>query len=254
MDFLQAAILGVIEGITEFLPISSTGHLILASKFLAMPESDFLKSYQIAIQLGAIMAVVALFWKKLLNFNIWKKVIAAFIPTIILGIIFYSAMKAMMGSSMIVIQALFWGGIAMILLEKKYKENSGHIDSIETMPYKKAAFLGVFQTLAMIPGISRSGATILGGLGMGLKREVIVEFSFFLAVPTMLGATMYDLYKTSAILSYEQFWLMFSGFLISFIVALAAIRFLIDFVKKNNFVAFGIYRIILALSLFIILK
>lgn len=255
MDYLIAIFLGIIEGITEFLPISSTGHLILTSQFLQLPTDDFLKTFEIAIQLGAILSVAALYGKQFLrNREIWKKIAVAFIPTVILGIVFYKAMKQMMGLPSVVIWSLFLGGIAMLAFEKKYRPAESGISSIESLPYKKAAILGACQALAMIPGVSRSGATILGGLALGLKRETIVEFSFLLAAPTMLGATAYDLYKTGINFSANQLGFLSIGFVISFLTAWLSIKFLISYVQKHDFKIFAAYRIILAAVLFAILR
>ncbi|HNY97887.1 MAG TPA: undecaprenyl-diphosphate phosphatase [Candidatus Pacearchaeota archaeon] len=255
MNYLIAVFLGIIEGITEFLPISSTGHLILASQFLRLPTDDFLKTFEIAIQLGAILSVAALYGKRFLqNREIWKKITVAFIPTVVLGVIFYKAMKQMMGAPSVVIWSLFLGGIAMLIFEKKYRPAEDEIFSIESLPYKKAAILGACQALAMIPGVSRSGATILGGLALGLKRETIVEFSFLLAAPTMLGATAYDLYKTGINFSANQLGFLSIGFIISFLIAWLSIKCLIKYVQKHDFKIFAIYRIILAVVLFAIFR
>lgn len=255
MDIINAIILGIIEGITEFLPISSTGHLILANKFLAISESEFIKSFDLAIQLGAILAVVAIYWRKVIvNFEIWKRIIVAFIPTAIIGLLSYKLLKQMLGSQQIVLWALFLGGILILLFEKFHKENGDAIAEVEKIPLPKAAAIGVFQSIAIIPGVSRSAATILGGLFLGLKREAIVEFSFLLAVPTMAAATGYDLYKNAASFTDGQTQFLIYGFLVSFLTAWIAIKWLIGYVQKHNFNIFGWYRIILAIILFFVLK
>ena len=245
MNLIQALILGLVEGITEFLPISSTGHLILTSKLLNVPDSDFVKSFEIAIQLGAILSVVALYWKKVwANREILKNVALAFVPTAILGFIFYKLIKAyLLSNSIVVLWSLFLGGVALILFELWYKRQAEKNQAISP---KRAVAIGVFQSLAMIPGVSRSAATIVGGLLLGVSREKIVEFSFLLAVPTMAAATGYDLLKSAGSINLSQIHLLAVGFAISFIVALASIKWLLNYVKNHTFIAFGVYRIIAA--------
>jgi undecaprenyl-diphosphatase len=251
MDLLQAIILGIVEGVTEFLPISSTGHLILVSKLLHIPDTEFLKTFEITIQLGAILAVVVLYWKKLfLDWEIMKRIAIALIPALGVGFVFYSFIRTLLGSGMTVVMALFIGGIIIILFELLRKEKEGDLEDIAVIPYKKAFFIGLFQALSVIPGVSRAGATILGGLFLGLKREAIVEFSFLLAVPTMVAATALDIVKHPTLLGGENLHVFFVGFVVSFLVAIGAIRFLLRFVKTHTFVAFGIYRMIIALLFF----
>jgi len=255
MTILQAIILGVIEGITEFLPISSTGHMILASKMMGIADADFTKSFEIVIQFGAILAVVALYWKKLfLGNNIWKKVFTAFLPTAIIGFLLYKILKQyFLGNAVIVLWSLFLGGVLLIVFEWWYaKRLKVATDEIN---YKKSFVIGLAQSLAIIPGISRSGATIVAGLLMGISREAIVEFSFLLAIPTMAVATGYDLLKSGNKFSFSQFYLLALGFVISFVVALIAVKWFISFVKNHSFVWFGIYRIVLAiLFYFLVIK
>lgn len=240
--------MGLIEGLTEFLPISSTGHLILASYILKISQPDFIKSFEIIIQLGAILAVVVLYWKKfLLNWQVLKKIIIAFIPTAIIGLIFYKIVKQfLLGNNLVVVLALFIGGIFIIIFEFLYREKQGATEDIEKISNKQAIALGICQSIAIIPGVSRSAATIIGGLGMGLKRKTIVEFSFLLAVPTMLAATGLDLYKSANAFLVDQIWYLLIGFIVSFVVAVVSIKFLLSFIQKNNFIAFGIYRILIA--------
>ena len=242
------------EGITEFLPISSTGHLILTSRLLNIPQSDFLSSFQIAIQLGAILAVVLLYARSLiLEWEILKRVMAAFIPTAVIGLTFYKVIKQyLMGSELVVAWALLIGGIILIIFESFYKEKETSLGEISALSYKQAVLIGVFQSFAMVPGVSRSAATIIGGLSLGLKRKTIVEFSFLLAVPTMVAATGLDIIKSAAEFSSDQIGLLAVGFVAAFLVAVVSIKFLLYFIKNHNFVVFGIYRIVIAL-LFLIL-
>src|SRR3989338_10855514 len=203
MTVLQAIIMGIVEGVTEFLPISSTGHLILTSKLLGIVDSDFLKSFEIAIQLGAILAVVVLYFKRLiLNPPTWKKVFAAFLPTAIIGFLFYKILKSyLLSNALLVVWSLALGGVALILFEWWYaRRKTQEVDGrpfleVNDISFKKSFWIGVWQVLAIIPGVSRSGATIIGGLLMGINREKIVEFSFLLAVPNMAAAYRFDLFK-----------------------------------------------------------
>ena len=249
MTYLHALILGIIEGVSEFLPISSTGHLILASHLLHLKQTDFHKTFEIAIQLGAILSVVVLYWRALLvNFEIMKRVITAFIPTAILGFIFYRMIKrVLLGSSTIVLCSLLIGGIFLILFELWHKEKESTSEELSDISYSKSFIIGLCQTVAMIPGVSRSAATIIGGLILGIKRKVIVEFSFLLSVPTMVAATGLDLIKSGGHFSLEEFNLLFIGFITSFIVALLSIKWLIHFIKCHTFISFGIYRILISL-------
>jgi undecaprenyl-diphosphatase len=251
MDILQAIILGIVEGVTEFLPVSSTGHLILASRFLGVASTDFLKTFEIAIQLGAIAAVLVLYWKKLLlNSENMKKIIVAFIPTGVAGLLFYKTIRSFLGSPEVVTWSLLIGGIVIIFFEWLDGEKNDHTAKLEDISYGQALAVGVSQCLALIPGVSRAASTIFGGMLVGIKRSVIVEFSFLLAVPTMAAATGYDLIKHGASFSGDELKLLSVGMLASFIVALAIIKWLIKFVQKNNFIIFGIYRIALAILLF----
>ncbi|MFH0840665.1 MAG: undecaprenyl-diphosphatase UppP [bacterium] len=253
MELIHSIILGIVEGITEFLPISSTAHLIIAEKLLKIEPTDFSKSFIISIQLGAILSVVVLYWKKLLtSWENIKKIIIAFIPTAIIGFVLYQIIKDFLMESLLVIAlALLIGGIVLIVFEKiNYQladQNFLNKESdLKQVTYKKALLIGIIQALAVIPGVSRSAATIIGGLSMNINRQTIVEFSFLLAVPTMLAATIYDLIKNSAVTA-EQSGTWLIGFIVSFIVAMATIKFLVNFIKHNNFISFGIYRIIIGL-------
>jgi len=249
MDFLQALFLSFVEGITEFLPISSTGHLVLTSKLLNISQTEFVKSFEIIIQLGAILSVVILYWKTITtNFKIWQRILASFIPTAILGLIFYDFIKQiLLGNLLVTIWALFLGGIALIILEKVYKEKGHHLDNIEKLSIQKAALIGLIQSLSMIPGVSRAGATIFGGLFLGLRRKTAVEFSFLLAIPTMFAATALDIKETSFIFSINEWALLGLGFVGSYITAYFTVKYFLKFIQTHNFIIFGIYRIILSL-------
>jgi len=252
VEITTALILGIVEGFSEFLPISSTSHLILAGKLLGLAESDFVKSFDIAIQLGAILSVVVLYWRELLvNWETIKKVAVAFLPTGVIGFVLYKIIKnILLGSTAVVLWSLLIGGIILIVFEMLHREKDDATKSLSEITYMQSFLIGVFQSLAVIPGVSRSAATIVGGLILGMKRTIIVEFSFLLAVPTMLAATVYDLYKNGAIFSVLQLNYLAVGFLTSFIVALASIKFLIRFVQNHTFILFGIYRIALVLVWF----
>lgn len=253
MNFLHALILGIVEGITEFLPISSTGHLILVNRLLGISPSDFIKSFEIIIQLGAVGAIVALYWRKLLvNWEVMKRIAFGFIPTAILGFIFYKSIKQLLGGDVVVLWALGIGGLLLILFEKLHAESEAE-GSIEQISYKQAFLIGVFQACAFIPGVSRSAATIIGGLALGLRRTVAVEFSFLLSVPTMLAASALDIYKNGSAFSSDQFSLLAVGFVTAFIVALLAVKFLLKFVRTHSFISFGVYRVMLALFFFLII-
>lgn len=255
MNLFDAVILGVIEGITEFLPISSTGHLILAGQLLGIPEDEFLKTFMIAIQLGAILAVVALYWRSFLNIEILKRLIVAFIPTGIVGLALYNVIKSdFLGNQALVVGTLFFGGIALILFEWWHREKEDASESVETVSYKQALLIGAFQSIAVVPGVSRSAATIVGGLIAGLRRVTIVEFSFLLAVPTMGIATAFDVLKSYDSILAGGVGTLLVGFVVAFSVALIAMRFLLSFVRTYSFVPFGIYRIVIAgLFFFIVL-
>jgi len=252
---LHAIMLGFVEGITEFLPISSTGHMILAVHLFHITETDFVKSFQIIIQLGAILAVLVLYWKKLLlNAKIFKRVAVAFIPTAVIGLVFYKILKTyLLGSASVVLWSLALGGLFLIIFERMHKEKPVQAPSavleLESITYKQAFIIGLFQSVAIIPGVSRSAATIVGGLFMGIARSTIVEFSFMLAVPTMAAATGLDLVKSGHSFTAHEYGLLALGFLSAFVFALLAVRFMIRFIKEHTFVPFGVYRICIAIAL-----
>jgi undecaprenyl-diphosphatase len=254
MTILHSLILGIVEGITEFLPISSTGHLILASALLKIPQTEFLKSFEIVIQLGAIFAVVVLYFKQLLRIDIIKKLIVAFIPTGIIGLALYKIVKThLLGNEYLVLLMLALGGIALIVFELLHKEDPAAPHGIESISYKQSFLVGLFQSIAIIPGVSRSAATIVGGLLIGIPRATILEFSFLLAVPTMAAATGLDLFKHYSAFSSADFGVLAIGFITSFIVAMLSIRFLLSFVRTRTFISFGVYRIVLALLFWLII-
>lgn len=246
MNIVHAVILSVVEGVTEFLPVSSTGHMILASTLLHIGETEFVKSFEIIIQLGAILAVLILYWKKLLlNRETFIRVAVAFIPTGIIGLVLYRFIKnVLLGNPWIVVWSFAVGGVALILLEKFHREKTDRL----TLP--QAFFVGCAQALSIIPGVSRAAATIAGALVLGVKREAAVEFSFLLAIPTMAAATGLDLIKNGNHFSGSQYELLAVGFLGAFITALLTVKWFIAFVKTHTFIPFAWYRIIAAVAFY----
>ena len=256
MDFITALILGIVQGISEFLPISSTGHLILASHLMGLRHTEFLKSFEIAIQAGTILSVVVLYWRSLLvDVEVIKRLAVAFLPTGVLGLTLYRLIKGyLLGSETVVLCSLLVGGILIVAFERWYREGEGATGDIRAMSYRNALIVGLFQSIAMIPGVSRSAATILGGLLLGLKRKTIVEFTFLLAVPTMLAATGYDLIKSGSQFSPGEVQYLLIGFVTAFVVALLSIKFLLRFIKTHTFIPFGIYRIVIVIFWVLLLK
>lgn len=255
MTPLDALILGVIEGVTEFLPISSTGHLILASDMLGLQHSDFLSSFEIAIQLGAILSVAILYFRSFLDIEILKRLVVAFVPTGIIGLALYRVVKTyLLGNEVVVLWALALGGGALILFELFHKDASEHGDDgdVRAITYTQAALIGLFQAIAIIPGVSRSAATIVGGLSLGLNRNTIVQFSFLLAVPTMVAASGMDILKHASSFSSADIQILATGFIVSFVVALFAIQWLLSYVRKHSFTAFGWYRILAACAFYLL--
>ena len=250
MNIIHTIILAAIEGITEFLPVSSTGHLILVSKMLQIPESDFVKSFEIFIQLGAIMAVVSLYMKRLIKEpGLLRPTVIAFIPTGLLGVLFYKLIKTyLLSNDIVVVAALIVVGAVLIALERYWAAHpAGSSKTILTLNTKSLLTIGLFQSLSMVPGVSRSAATIVGGMLSGLKRKDAVEFSFFLAVPTMAAATGLDLLKSARSFTLPEISTLMLGFVISWITALFVIKAFIRFVAHATFTNFGIYRILAGL-------
>lgn len=262
MNLLQAFILAVIEGLTEFLPVSSTGHMIIGSSVMGIATLPFTKLYTVVIQFGAILSVVALYWKRFLpqgkqmseTIDFYKKIIIAFIPSVIFGVLFKKKIDMLMENVVVVATALLIGGIIFILLDKWFHEAEERGESKLTSD-KKAFTIGLFQVLAMIPGVSRSAATIIGGLTQRLNKKAAAEFSFFLAVPTMAGATvkdLYDFYKDGTLFADGQIGILVFGNIVAFIVAFLAIRSFIGYLTKHGFKIFGYYRIVVGLSILIL--
>lgn len=248
MDLTYAIILGIVEGLTEFLPISSTGHLILTSELLGISQDVFHKTFEVVIQLGSILAVVFIFSEKLFknSLHLWIKLGVGFLPAGVLGFLFYSYIKALFAPIIVSIM-LILGGIVFIILEIFYKEKKQHTTEVNAISYKQAFLIGLFQALAMIPGTSRSGATIVGGLLLGCNRKVATEFSFLLALPTMVLASAYSLYKNYEVLNGDSALFLGVGFIAAFLSALVAIKLFLKFVSHFNFIPFGVYRIILGI-------
>lgn len=246
MTILDAAILGLVEGITEFLPISSTAHLMFASALLGLPQTAFVKSFEIAIQLGAIAAVAALYWRVLLDFPKLSRIAVAFAPTAVIGLALYPFIKsALIGNTALALAALGIGGALLIAFERWHGARPQ--GEPRALTYKEALIVGLAQAAAVVPGVSRSAATIVGGLALGLNRQTIVEFSFLLAAPTMAAATALDLYKNAGEFSRADWGVLCVGFAVSFVVALASIKWLLRYVRTHDFTGFGIYRIAAAL-------
>ncbi len=254
MDLIHAAVLGIVEGITEFLPVSSTGHLILAGRAIGLGDSAFVKSFEITIQLGAILAVVVLYGVRVFrDRHLFTRVSAAFVPTAVVGFVLYKLIKGyLLGSIPVVAWSLFLGGVLILVFEywAERRVNRGEV-TLESISWKQAVSVGFFQSLAVIPGVSRSAATIVGGMLTGISREAIVRFSFLLAVPTMLAATIYDLLKSSASFGAGDVAPLAIGFAVSFAVALLAVRWFTSFISKHTFKPFAWYRIALGLTLIV---
>ncbi|HEY8661835.1 MAG TPA: undecaprenyl-diphosphate phosphatase [Hanamia sp.] len=253
MTIVESIIIGIVEGITEFIPISSTGHMIITEKLLGVAENDFTKVFTIAIQLGAILAVVVLYWQKFFDFKNWQfyfKLLIGVIPAIILGLLFSKKIDALLESSTTVAVTMLAGGILLIFVDKFFTRP--RIQSEKQVSYTKSFAIGVWQCLAMIPGVSRSAASIIGGMQQKLTRSAAAEFSFFLAVPTMLAATGYKLlkfYQDDGGFTGEEIKLLAIGNIVAFIVAMIAIKFFIEFLKKHGFRVWGIYRVIVGIIL-----
>ncbi|NDP27947.1 MAG: undecaprenyl-diphosphate phosphatase [Flavobacterium sp.] len=252
MNTFQAIIIAIIEGITEFLPVSSTGHMILASSYFGIEHDEFTKLFTIVIQLGAILSVVVLYFKRFFqSFDFYFKLLVAFIPAVVFGLLFSKKIDALLESPLTVAVSLLIGGIILLKVDDWFAD-SEEVQTSNEISYLQAFKIGLFQCLAMVPGVSRSGASIVGGMSQKLSRTTAAEFSFFLAVPTMLGATAkkcYDYYKADLVLSHDQINFLIIGNVVAFVVALIAIKSFIGFLTKHGFKVFGYYRIIAGIVL-----
>jgi undecaprenyl-diphosphatase len=261
VEIIKAIILGIIEGITEWLPISSTGHMILAEEFIKINMSDeFMEMFRVVIQLGAIMAVVVLFWNKLFpfsfkdrvhikkeTFSLWIKVLVATLPAALIGLPLDDKIDALFYNYITVAITLILYGVLFIIMENRNKSKTSVINSFDRLSYRAVLLIGAFQVLALIPGTSRSGATILGAIMIGCSREIAAEFSFYLAIPVMFGASLLKLVKFGFAFSQIEIIILLVGMIVAYAVSIFAIKFLMGYIKKNDFKAFGYYRIILGL-------
>lgn len=261
IEIFKAILLGIIEGITEWLPISSTGHMILADEFIKLNTSDaFKEMFFVVVQLGAIMAVVVLYWNKLFPFSfkekftvkkdiidLWLKVIVAVIPAGVIGVLFDDTIDALFYNYQTVALMLIIYGILFIIVENRNKNKVADIQSLGSLTYKAALLIGAFQVLALIPGTSRSGATIIGAMLIGTSRFVAAEFTFFLAIPVMFGASLLKLLKFGLAFTSMELVILFTGMIVAFVVSILAIKFLMSYIKKHDFKAFGYYRIVLGI-------
>jgi len=269
MDLIQAILIAIVEGLTEYIPVSSTGHMIFLSSYFGIQEDDFVKLFQVSIQFGAILAVVALYWKKFFDFskfNFYIKLACAVVPALILGYIFDDYIDAVLGNPIPIAIVLILGGIVLLFIDGYFQNPT--VASEEEISIKKAVTIGFWQCLAMMPGTSRSAASIIGGMQQGLTRQTAAEFSFFLAVPTMLAVTCYSVflktYQESQLKGYElllqngeNLKLFLIGNIIAFVVSIIAIKFFIGVIKKYGFKPWGWYRIVagsLLLIYFIYIK
>lgn len=258
-EIIKAAILGIIEGITEWLPISSTGHMILADEFIRLNVSDaFKEMFLVVIQLGAILAVLVLYFHKLNpfspkksaeekkeTFSLWGKVIVACIPAAVIGLLFDDKIDALFYNYITVAVTLIVYGVLFIVIENRNKSRTPKVNTLAELSYQTALFIGVFQVLSLIPGTSRSGATILGAILIGTSRYVAAEFTFFLAIPVMFGASLLKIVKFGFAFSGSEIAILLTGMIVAFVVSVFAIKFLMGYIKKHDFKAFGWYRIVL---------
>ena len=246
MTIIQAIILAIIEGITEFLPVSSTGHMIIGSSIMGIQQDEFVKLFTVAIQFGAILSVIALYWKRFFQtFDFYTTLFVAFLPAVVAGLLLNDFINALLENVVVVGVMLFLGGVVFLFIDRWAP--GGKNEETQPISYKKAFIIGVWQCIAMVPGVSRSAATIIGGMTQGLSRKNAAEFSFFLAVPTMFGATVksiYDYIKDGGEFTSEHFQLFAIGNVVAFMVAIIAIRSFIAFLSRHGFKAFGWYRIV----------
>ncbi len=254
MDIFQAVIIGIIEGFTEFLPISSTGHMIVASKFLGVAENDLTKAYEVIIQFAAILAVILIYREKITfkKIDLWMKLLLAFLPLAIVGFIFKDTIKSLFNVEVVAWMFII-GGIIFLVVEYFYREKPTHIRDVEKTSWSQAFWIGIAQIFSLIPGTSRAGATIIGGLLVGLDRKASAEFSFLLAIPVMAAVSGYDLLKHYHEFAHANWGAFLIGFLVAFVVAYATIKLFLAFLQRFTFVAFGIYRIVFGILLLTIL-
>lgn len=253
MNWLQAILLGILEGITEFLPISSTGHLIIASNLMSICDDEFISTFEIAIQLAAILSVVYIY-KDLLfkGIDIYIKLAIAFFPIGVVGYLGYSFIKEYLFNPYVVSYSLMIGGIILVWLDSWSEKRQTVFASVEDLSYKQAFWIGCYQCFAVIPGVSRAAATIVGGMAIGYNKKQSAEFSFLLAIPTMLVVTVYDLYKSQHVLGGEQYILLAIGGIVSFIFAFFTVKLFLKFLERYGFKAFGYYRILLAVVILVL--
>ncbi len=257
MNLLHAIILAIIEGITEFLPISSTGHMVIASTIMGIAADPFVKVFTVAIQLGAIVSVLVLYWRRFFqNFNFYIRLFVAFLPAAIFGLLLKGFIDNLLENIVVVALALIVGGILFLFLDDYFERQSRRSTSVEDITLPKALNIGLFQVISMIPGVSRSAATIIGGLTQGLSPTTAAEFSFFLAVPTMFAATVKSLYDfikdEGGTFTSDELMLLGVGNVIAFLVAMLAIRSFIQFLTKHGFKAFGYYRIVVGVIILVL--
>lgn len=246
MSIIEALIIAMVEGITEFLPISSTGHMILVSATLGMENSEFLKTFEISIQLGAILAIAWIYAKRfLINFTMYAKLFVAFLPTACIGFLAYGVIKKYLFDPMVVSITLILGGILLIWLDDFVEKRQSQHQQLDQIPFRNAFWIGLIQGISVIPGVSRAGATIVGGLLNGFNKRQATEFSFLLAVPTMMAATGYDLLKSPLQFTSQQIQLLSIGMIASFVFAWITVKLFLIFVEKYGFAFFGWYRIVL---------
>lgn len=253
MTLWQAIVLAIVEGLTEFLPVSSTGHLIIVSKLMGINEDPFTKAYTVIVQFGAIMSVLVLYWRRFLTtWSFYKKIFLAFLPAASIGLLVADKIDALLGSVEIVAYALVVGGVALIAFEKMFKPKDGI--EIEDMQPVSALKIGFFQCLAFVPGVSRSASSIIGGMFQGLSRKAAAEFSFFLGVPTLAGACFIKALRAREYISAEHWDLIIIGNIVAFVAAALAIKSFIQFLTRHGFFAFGVYRIVVGVLLFALLQ
>ncbi len=247
MTIFDAIILGIVEGITEYLPVSSTAHLILTAQLLGLKQDSFLKAYEIIVQIAPIFSVMLIYKERLVqSIDLWYKLIFSFIPTGIVGLFFHKQIEAMFSTNSTLV-LMFFTGIIFLMIEYFYKEKEHHIKELDNVSYKQAFYIGIFQIFSLIPGVSRSGVTILGAMLIGLKREVSMSFSFLLAIPTMGAASGYMMLKEYEIIMQGNFELLLVGFIISFIIGYIAVKSFLAIVARYNFTPFGIYLVVMSL-------